>query len=106
MGIPRNQERAKAWCRGWLQPRPTRQWRISNANRDTITVADTPVPNLGLVRRWAAAAALHPNARSNGAAGERLTESVNHTDTRSIPNGEHPAGLVARNDQECSDHAS
>ena len=70
MGIPRNQERTEAWRRGWLQPRPTRQRRFAHANRDTITVADTPVPNLGLVRRWAAAAALHPNARSNGATAE------------------------------------
>lgn len=110
MGIPRNKKRAEAWCRGWVQPRPTRQWRISNADCNTVAIADAPVPNLGLVRRWAAAAALHPDSRSNRSTRERLTkpnahrDSHTHADSKRIR--ERARRPIARNGHGLSDHAS
>ena len=74
MGIPGSGERAKARRGGNLYPCATRERRFTYPDADTNSRAGASVPNARLVQRKAAAAALHPNTRSNGPTGERLTE--------------------------------
>ena len=106
MGFPSSGERAKARRRGHLHSCATRERRIAYADCDADARAYPPVPNARLVRRTAAAAALHPNPRANRATGERFSKSVYHTDARSNPNGEHFPLPLARNNGERSGRAS
>ena len=106
MGFPSSGERAKARCGGHLHPCATGERRIAYADCDADARAYPPVPNARLVRRWAAAAALHPDPRANRPARELFSKSVNHTNARYKPNGEHAPLPLARNDGERSGPAS
>ena len=106
MGFPSSSERAKARRGGHLHPCATGERRIAYADCDADARAYPPVPNARLVRRRAAAAALHPDARANRPARELFSKSVDHTDARSNPNGEHFPLPLARNNGERSGRAS
>ena len=115
MEFPSSGERAKARCGGNLYSCATRERRIAHPNCDTNPRADASVPDVSLVRREAAASALHPNTRSNGTTGERLTEPIGDTDSNAGANRshaatesirEHRSGPVTRNDAGLAGRAS
>lgn len=106
MEFPGDCERAEARRRGHLRSCATRERRIAYADCDADPRAYPPVPNARLVRRRAAAAALHPNPRANRPTRECFSESVDYTDARSNPNGKHAPLPLARNNGERSGRAS
>jgi hypothetical protein len=113
--FPSSGERAKARCGGNLYSCATRERRIAHPNCDTNPRADASVPDVSLVRREAAASALHPNTRSNGTTGERIAEPVGGPVSISVANRSHAAtesirghcpGPITRNDAGVSGRAS
>ena len=115
MGFPSNGERAKARRGGNLYPCAPRERRITHPNSGANARTDVSVPKARLVRRKAAAAALHPDTRSNGPTGEHLAEPVGGPVSISVANRSHAAtesirghcpGPITRNDAGVSGRAS
>lgn len=115
MEFPSSGERAEARCGGNLYSCATRERRITRPYCDADPCADASVPNVGLVRREAAAAALHPYARPNSTTGERLTEPNRDSDSNADANRSHAAsesirehcsGPITRNDPGLAGRAS
>jgi hypothetical protein len=96
--FPSNGERAKARRGGNLYPCTSRERRITHPNSDANARTDVSVPKARLVRRWVAAATLHPYARPNGAAGERLTEPIGDDGADADPDSRADADPDSRAD--------